>query len=395
MFHLIDTYSYASFNRKAKRLYDDINILQWSDISISEKKSFKFDQKTIGKVAKIDRSVYHYGKRVEDLSGRYLASRQAFEEQIKPGDIVIGEAVNSAVKLAAFDAAESVGAHYLACNTNRVEPNRLWWTDDIVSDLPKFKLSANPKIVETEDSVLNREEYLIQSQNSLMPKLSLTEALKNTAFMEEPVFLFYMQRIQNHLRRRKTLNYKFDGINSITDPIVLFPLQYFPEVSTSTWANDWTEEKIFGALEKISSKTGFPVYLKEHPHNLGYRKASEYKKFQARGFKVLSPKKISIETIPKGSEVVTLNSTFGYEALKAGFHVTVLGNCFYSKFARDLSTLELATNERVRRIEKFEDFLSNHSSVGCFDPALPQMINEQNIENVINAARDIKCEYFT
>lgn len=80
-----------------------------------------------------------------------------------------------------------------------------------------------------------------------------------------------------------------------------------------------------------AKRVGVPLVVKIHPAERSSDELSRiYKQQEILGFYISSANTVSL--LKAASSVITINSTVGLEALLYGRSITVLGNCFYSKF---------------------------------------------------------------
>lgn len=111
-----------------------------------------------------------------------------------------------------------------------------------------------------------------------------------------------------------------------------YPLHLEPEAVVLYWADNKYTNQI-KLIENIASQlppNNF-LYVKDHPHLIGYRALEDYKRLQQIPNVKLLPANISGKEIVNFSKgVITINGTAGFEALLMGKSVFVFGSSYYS-----------------------------------------------------------------
>lgn len=111
-----------------------------------------------------------------------------------------------------------------------------------------------------------------------------------------------------------------------------YPLHLEPEASVLYWADGYYSGQV-KLIENIAAQLPPNVYLyvKDHPHILGYRKIYDYFKLKRiPNIRLLNPQINGKDVIRKSLGVFTLNGTAGFEALLLGKDVFVFGTPYYS-----------------------------------------------------------------
>ncbi len=157
--------------------------------------------------------------------------------------------------------------------------------------------------------------------------------------------------INNKLNKRRLLNifsYRkivYDDYNS-EENFYFYPLHLEPEAVVLYWADGVYTNQI-KLIENIAAQlpAGIYLYVKDHPHLLGYRNVDDYVRLKnIPNLRLLAPN-ISGKNIIKDSlGVITLNGTAGFEGLLLNKHVIIFGNSFYS------------ISDRVKVVDNIKNF---------------------------------------
>jgi len=114
---------------------------------------------------------------------------------------------------------------------------------------------------------------------------------------------------------------------------VLFPLQFYPETSSTFWANDQHDQAAVVGRVASALPFGWNLAVKEHVVFSGYRTFADYRRIQSLpNVRLVNPMTSTRRLIEQSSGVVTLSSTAGLEALILGKPVLMLGEGMYRGF---------------------------------------------------------------
>ncbi|HLC90271.1 MAG TPA: hypothetical protein VJI15_00730 [Candidatus Nanoarchaeia archaeon] len=135
---------------------------------------------------------------------------------------------------------------------------------------------------------------------------------------------------------------------------VFFPLQVFPEASTSIRGKWYVDQvSLIDNLVK-AIPCDYKLYVKEHPKNFSIRPAGFHRSIKKhQNVRLISPFANTIEMIKKSSLVITITGTVGWEAVLLQKPVLTFGEVFYNLFDEV---------KRVESIEKLPELVS--SSLG-------------------------------
>lgn len=145
-------------------------------------------------------------------------------------------------------------------------------------------------------------------------------------------FRRYGYRITSSFRRFLSLkNFRFDGLPGAK--FAYFPLHVDPESSTMVQAPHLTNQiAIIEALAK-SLPSGYRLVVKEHLPMVGHRPRGFYAALRSlHRVIVVSPETSSFELIKKASFVAVISGTAGFEALRLGKRVLLMGRAPYERF---------------------------------------------------------------
>lgn len=224
----------------------------------------------------------------------------------------------------------------------------------------------------------------INSRSLEIVNNSIYSILAYVSFLKR--FLFEIS-----LRLRKSL---FDTDVDFTSNkvIILFPIHFRPEASTSIYAKYY--ESDYEVIKNIafSMSTNMQLIVKEHSVNIGNNSIEFYKKIKdLPGTKLLSPYFNLKKALHNFDAVITLSSTVGFEALQKGVKVGVLGDVFYQKYPgatklKSYSELEsyigeLTKTERLeRRVPEIDSLYAQMCFSGNFNYMSKRCLDSSNVE---------------
>lgn len=110
-----------------------------------------------------------------------------------------------------------------------------------------------------------------------------------------------------------------------------YPLHLEPEAVVLYQAHGLYTNQI-KLIENIAAQlpAGHYLYVKDHPHNLGYRNANDYLRLNAVPNIRLLPVNISGKSVIRNAKgVITITGTAGFEAMLMGKPVVLFGQTFY------------------------------------------------------------------
>ena len=169
-----------------------------------------------------------------------------------------------------------------------------------------------------------------------------------SALKEDVLFFLFLGRLDrkidlieifllnNRLSKKRILNllsysnriYDFFDHNK---RYYFYPIHLEPEAVVLYWSDGIYSNQI-KLIENIASQLPPNVYLyvKDHPHLLGYRSRLDYEKLKnIPNVKLLNPELPGKEIIKYALGVITLNGTAGFEALLLNKHILTFGHSFY------------------------------------------------------------------
>ena len=204
------------------------------------------------------------------------------------------------------------------------------------------------------------------------------------------------------LRRSKYFRQNAD----MGEPFIYFPLQYTPEISTTTYAipNDDQCAIITALAKSIPGNTR--IFVKEHTSMIGRRSRNFYKTLsKLYNVKIISPTINTFDLIENAVATATLNGNAGWEAFLFGKPVIAFGEAFYKEFPGILR-LEIGCNmdRKIRKyLDEFEpnkeqitDAVIAYFDVLCESKTgdIGDTVQQYNVEsNALNLAKDIKKQF--
>lgn len=137
------------------------------------------------------------------------------------------------------------------------------------------------------------------------------------------------QKIANLIGYRRMV--RFDTPD-YEEPYWFYPFHLEPEAVVLFQAHGLYTNQV-KLIENIAAQLppGHLLYVKDHPHDIGYRAADDYKKLNAVPNIRLLPSNISGKQVIRDARgVITITGTAGFEAMLMGKPVVVFGKTFYS-----------------------------------------------------------------
>ena len=173
-------------------------------------------------------------------------------------------------------------------------------------------------------------------------------------------FLRYFH--SSHLEYYETL-LKFEESNfDLNRKFVYFPLQYQPEMTTSTLGGVFSDQLL--AIEKLAIilPEDCSIYIKENPKQTGRMRSSIFFRRLLRipNVKVLPSYVNTYDLIDKSLFVATITGTVGWEAICRGKNVLTFGLCWYRNltgvfhFQEDLTFNELCTFKVDQKLLEYQ-----------------------------------------
>lgn len=130
-------------------------------------------------------------------------------------------------------------------------------------------------------------------------------------------------------------NLKFDNINK-EDTYYYYSMHLEPE-AVVLYLGDGIYSNQIKLIENIASSLpiGCYLYVKDHPHEFGYRSIEDYKRLKnVPNIKLISTKIPGKQLIKNAVGVFTINGTAGFEALLLGKQVYTFSKSFYTIASR-------------------------------------------------------------
>lgn len=161
------------------------------------------------------------------------------------------------------------------------------------------------------------------------------------------------QKLRNLLRYRREVEFsEYDS----SLPYYFYPFQLEPEAGVHYQGHGLYMNQV-KLIQNIAAQLppGRYLYVKDHPHDFGYRDATDYVRLNAiPNVRLLRSEIPAKQVIQKALGVMTITGTAGFEAIMMGKAVYAFGRTFYSacpqvKFIRNIRDLRetIYANESV------------------------------------------------
>lgn len=130
------------------------------------------------------------------------------------------------------------------------------------------------------------------------------------------------------------------------------------------------------------------LYVKDHPHDIGYRSADDYLKLkQINNIKLIHAKESGYEILKNSQGIITINGSAGFEALLLDKPVYYFGNPYYENFnntfrIRNIRDLQKQLLEKVEIKSNFENFMEFFSNSYKGNVSLFYTMNFDDKENL-------------
>lgn len=197
---------------------------------------------------------------------------------------------------------------------------------------------------------------------------------------------------------------KWDNFDS-TEKYYYYSLHLEPEAVVNYMADGIYKNQI-KLIENLAAQlpVGTYLYVKDHPHNIGYRNFNDYLRLKkVPNIKLLHAKIPGIEVIKYSIGVISLNGTAGFEAIMKGKKVFTFGKAFYNisplaiyieniKDFKNLLEIEYTEEYRESELNKLILALNKCLYIGntdCFYNAKNDLSEDtQNINQIANSYRE-------
>lgn len=152
-------------------------------------------------------------------------------------------------------------------------------------------------------------------------------------YAEEKPLTFLIDRLKRKTRSLINFHHLYDKIN-LNEEYAYFPLHFEPEISVLLYAPFWTDQLNLIRQIAQSLPLHFKLYVKEHPHMVGYRTHSYYNELKKiPNVKLVNPDTPSLTLIRNAKLITTISGTAGWEAVLFKKPVITFGDVFYNKLS--------------------------------------------------------------
>lgn len=174
--------------------------------------------------------------------------------------------------------------------------------------------------------------------------------------------------IDKYRNLKKYSQVRWDSFDK-TKKYYYYPFHLEPEAAVFFWGDGIYANQI-KLIQNIAASLppNTYLYVKDHPHNIGYRNYEDYLQLkQVNNIKVLYAQESGYEIIKHSKGVITINGSAGFEALLMNKPVFCFGNPYYENFnnvikiknIRDLRSLLKKQKPMLSNKNNFLHFFSN------------------------------------
>lgn len=205
----------------------------------------------------------------------------------------------------------------------------------------------------------------------------------------------YYTRVWRHMRHQQALRADIftQELPETNNFLILFPLQYRPEASTSVLARYYENDAEVIKNIAFSLPPNAQLIVKEHQAAVGMRDMSFYHQILSYPNTTLLHPEYSLSANWFFFDAaIVLTSTVGFEALQAGIPVFVLGNVFFANYSgaipiNSYHALEQHLRQLVKRSSEPNPDILVHYQQFCFEGQFnylnPAVLSSTNIQNLL------------
>ena len=174
-----------------------------------------------------------------------------------------------------------------------------------------------------------------------------------------------------------------------------YPFHLEPEAAVFFWGDGIYSNQI-KLIENIAASLppNTYLYVKDHPHDIGYRNPNDY--FQLKkinNIKLINANESGYNIIKNSKGVITINGSAGFEALLLNKPVFYFGHPYYEHFyntfkIENIKDLKNVLNKNIEIKSNFENFMELFSNTYEGNTAIFYSENyhdEQNLRTVIKS----------
>lgn len=216
-------------------------------------------------------------------------------------------------------------------------------------------------------------------------------------YMEDYIENFFANDISIINKYKNLKHYskiKWDDFDS-SKKYYYYPFHLEPEAAVY-YMGDGIYSNQVKLIENIAASLPANTYLyvKDHPHDIGYRDTNDYLKLkQINNIKLIHAKESGYEILKYSQGIITINGSAGFEALLLDKPVYYFGNPYYESFnntfkirnIRDLQKQLLAKVDIKSNFNNFIEFFSNtyRGNISLFYSM--NYHDEGNLKNIIES----------
>lgn len=190
-----------------------------------------------------------------------------------------------------------------------------------------------------EDIIRSKVPYFRLLYSSIKAIITKNLKRRNTDRILDNTDYWLVSSNRSFRRFINSLSYMFRLRYDEYDPdkkYYFYPLHLEPEAVVLYWGDGIYKNQI-KLIENIAAQLppGTYLYVKDHPHHIGYRELRDYQRMQCvPNIRILRPELKSKEVIKHAAGVLTINGTACFEAVMMNKHAYIFGNAFYGRSKR-------------------------------------------------------------
>ena len=223
----------------------------------------------------------------------------------------------------------SLYKHYNTITSKELKDNK----ERIETFLEKTRKKLNILFAQLSSGEISLKEYYLLNLKSRYS--TIKKKLSPLSFdpIIDNIDLFIYKNNFLNKRVRNLKSYRgiiFEDLDT-TKEYYYYPMHLEPEAVVLYWANNRYTNQI-KLIENIASQLppNTFLYVKDHPHLVGYRNVEDYKRLKAiPNVRLLKTSISGKQVIYHSKGVITINGTGGFEALLLNKQVITFGNSFY------------------------------------------------------------------
>jgi hypothetical protein len=267
-------------------------------------------------------------ERVHKMGGAYESRKKHYMNHLRYWDYFLDkEKIDVFIRNGIVGAAGYDNIIYHLCRRKRIpvytsypfHPNMIYWAQDLKDPMFEIRKRYNALLEKEEVPVLVStlkklwEEHWERKKRLTKP-VHINHTSGRTRKAIKPAVAFY---------DKHTTPPKYDK------PYIYHALHYQPEATTAPLAGPFVDQIL---ITEILSKTGLPVYVKEHPHLSKNRSIAYYQRLlKLPNVRLIDRNEPSYKLIDNSLVIATATGTVGWEAIMRGKPALAFGDIFWQE----------------------------------------------------------------